>query len=89
MFLRASPDMSSGNSLTSHSSPQCGAEEEAKEAEAKAREEARAKAREELQNTSQTVDLEEQRLAMKQFGGDGMGGMMGNIDAKALKGDGQ
>jgi hypothetical protein len=46
-------------------------------------------AREELQNTSQTVDLEEQRLAMKQFGGDGMGGMMGNIDAKALKGDGQ
>lgn len=65
------------------------AEEEAKEAEAKAREEARAKAREELQNTSQTVDLEEQRLAMKQFGGDGMGGMMGNIDAKALKGDGQ
>ena len=65
------------------------AEEEAKEAEAKAREEARAKAREELQNTSQTVDLEEQRLAMKQFGGDGMGGMMGNIDTKALKGDGQ
>jgi len=65
------------------------AEEEAKEAEAKAREEARAKARAELQNTSQTVDLEEQRLAMKQFGGDGMGGMMGSVDTKALKGDGQ
>lgn len=63
--------------------------EEAKEAEIRAREEARAKAREELENTTQTVDLEEQRLAMKEFGGDGMGGMMGAIDTKQLKGDGQ
>jgi hypothetical protein len=61
------------------------AEEEAKEAEVKAREEARAKARAELQNTEQTVDLEEQRLAMKQFGGDGMGAMTSE-EIMALKG---
>jgi len=61
------------------------AEEAAKAAEIKAREEARAKAREELENQEQTIDLEAQREAMKQFGGDGMGGMMGNIDAAKLK----
>ena len=48
------------------------AEEAAKAAEIKAREEARAKAREELENQEQTIDLEAQREAMKQFeGGDG------------------
>ena len=61
------------------------AEEAAKAAEIKAREEARAKAREELENQEQTIDLEAQREAMKQFGGDGMGGMMGNIDTTKLK----
>ena len=61
------------------------AEEAAKAAEIKAREEARAKAREELENQEQTIDLEAQREAMKQFGGDGMGGMMGNIDTAKLK----
>jgi len=52
---------------------------------AKAREEARAKAREALENQEQTIDLEEQRIAMKQFGGDGMGGMIGSIDPSKLK----
>ena len=61
------------------------AEEAAKQAEAKAREEARAKAREALENQEQTIDLEEQRIAMKQFGGDGMGGMIGSIDPSKLK----
>ena len=61
------------------------AEEAAKEAEAKAREEARTKAREALENQAQTIDLEEQRIAMKQFGGDGMGGMIGSIDPSKLK----
>jgi len=61
------------------------AEAAAKAAEQKAREEAREKARADLENQEQTVDLEEQRQAMKQFSGDGMGGMIGTIDPSTLK----
>lgn len=62
------------------------AEIAAKEAEAKALEEEREKARADLENQEQTVDIEEQRQAMKQFAGDGMGGMLGAIDPSMLKG---